>query len=68
MSSSILSYTPDLRNYLWENGIREHTALKELRLETAKLHQSIMQIGFGFVSHFNISIIFKKGIRITQRL
>ena len=44
MSSSILSYTPDLRNYLWENGIREHAALKELRLETAKLPQSIMQI------------------------
>ncbi|SVB60447.1 uncharacterized protein METZ01_LOCUS213301, partial [marine metagenome] len=44
MSTGILNYTTSLRDYLWEKGIEEHTSLKELRLETAKLPQSMMQI------------------------
>ena len=44
MSTGILNYTTNLRDYLWEKGISEHPALKELRLETAKLPQSMMQI------------------------
>ena len=44
MSTGILDYTTSLRDYLWEKGIEEHPALKELRLETAKLPQSMMQI------------------------
>ena len=44
MSTSILPYTSDLRDYLWEKGLKEHPCLKELRLETAKLPQSMMQI------------------------
>ena len=44
MSTGILNYTTSLRDYLWEKGIEEHPALKELRLETAKLPQSMMQI------------------------
>ena len=44
MSTGILNYTTNLRDYLWENGIEEHSTLKELRLETAKLPQSMMQI------------------------
>ena len=44
MSTGILDYTTDLREYLWEKGMKEHPALMELRLETAKLPQSMMQI------------------------
>ena len=44
MSTGILDYTTDLREYLWEKGMEEHPALTELRLETAKLPQSMMQI------------------------
>ena len=44
MSTGILNYTTSLRDYLWEKGIEEHPVLKELRLETAKLPQSMMQI------------------------
>ena len=44
MSTGILNYTTSLRDYLWEKGIEEHPSLKELRLETAKLPQSMMQI------------------------
>ena len=34
MSTGILNYTKDLRDYLWDKGINEHPALKELRIET----------------------------------
>ena len=44
MSTGILNYTTDLREYLWEKGMEEHPALMELRIETAKLPQSMMQI------------------------
>jgi len=44
MSTGILDYTTNLRGYLWEKGMREHSTLTELRLETAKLPQSMMQI------------------------
>jgi caffeoyl-CoA O-methyltransferase len=44
MSTGILNYTTNLREYLWEKGMEEHPALTELRLETAKLPQSMMQI------------------------
>ena len=44
MSTGILDYTANLREYLWEKGMEEHPALTELRLETAKLPQSMMQI------------------------
>ena len=44
MSSGILSYTSDLRDYVWKNGLREHPALKELRAETARLPHARMQI------------------------
>jgi predicted O-methyltransferase YrrM len=44
MSTGILNYTSNLRDYLWETGMKEHPALKELRLETAKLPLSMMQI------------------------
>ncbi len=44
MSTGILNYTTNLREYLWEKGMEEHPALRELRLETAKLPQSMMQI------------------------
>tara|TARA_B100001179_G_C18513650_1_gene369683 strand:- start:172 stop:834 length:663 start_codon:yes stop_codon:yes gene_type:complete len=44
MSSGILSYTSDLRDYVWKNGLREHPALKELRTETARLPHARMQI------------------------
>ena len=44
MSSGILSYTSSLRQYVWQYGLREHPALKELRTETEKLPSSMMQI------------------------
>ena len=44
MSSGILSYTSSLRQYVWQYGLREHPALKELRTETEKLPYSMMQI------------------------
>ena len=44
MSSEILSYTSNLRQYVWQYGLREHPALKELRTETEKLPSSMMQI------------------------
>ena len=44
MSTGILNYTRDLRDYLWDKGINEHPALKELRIETAELPESMMQI------------------------
>ena len=44
MSTGILNYTKDLRDYLWDKGINEHPALKELRIETAGLPESMMQI------------------------
>ena len=44
MSTGILNYTINLREYLWEKGMEEHPVLKELRSETAKLPQSMMQI------------------------
>ena len=44
MSAGILSYTSDLRDYVWKNGLREHPALKELRTETERLPHARMQI------------------------
>ena len=44
MSSGILSYTSSLRQYVWQYGLREHPALKDLRTETEKLFSSMMQI------------------------
>ncbi len=44
MSTGILNLTYDLRDYLWEKGMKEHPALKELREETAQLPESVMQI------------------------
>ena len=44
MSASILPYTPELRRYLWDKGMREHPVLEELRNDTSKLPNSVMQI------------------------
>jgi len=44
MSTGILNLTSDLRKYLQEKGMQEHPALKELREETSKLPESVMQI------------------------
>ena len=44
MSTGILNLTNDLRDYLWEKGMKEHPALEELRDETAQLPESVMQI------------------------
>ena len=44
MSTGILNLTNDLRDYLWEKGMKEHSALEELREETSKLPESMMQI------------------------
>ena len=44
MSTGILDYTDQLRDYLWEKGTQEHPILKELRVETANLPESVMQI------------------------
>ena len=44
MSTGILNYTNQLRDYLWDRGTHEHPILKELRIETADLPESGMQI------------------------
>ena len=44
MSSSVLNYNSDLRNYLWSVGIREPEILKKLRIETLKDKSALMQI------------------------
>ena len=44
MSSAVLPYSVDLRNYLWEKGLKEHETLKRLREETAKHPYAGMQI------------------------
>ncbi len=44
MSTGILNLTNDLRDYLWEKGMKEHSSLTELREETAQLPESVMQI------------------------
>ena len=44
MSSSVLNYNSDLRNYLWSVGIREPEILKKLRIETLKYKSALMQI------------------------
>ena len=44
MSTGILNLTNDLRDYLWEKGMKEHPALEELREETAQLPEAVMQI------------------------
>ncbi len=44
MSTGILNYTNELREYLWSKGMEEHPALHELRMETVELPESMMQI------------------------
>tara|TARA_Y100001960_G_C14769607_1_gene879117 strand:- start:1564 stop:2226 length:663 start_codon:yes stop_codon:yes gene_type:complete len=44
MSTGILNLTDDLRDYLWQKGMKEHAVLEELREETAQLPESVMQI------------------------
>ncbi len=44
MSTGILQLTNNLREYLWTKGMKEHPVLAELRQETAKLPESVMQI------------------------
>ena len=44
MSTGILNLTNDLRNYLQEKGMQEHKVLTELREETARIPESVMQI------------------------
>ena len=44
MSTEILNFTNNLRDYLWSKGVREHTVLQELRIETSYLAESGMQI------------------------
>ena len=44
MSTGILNLTDDLRDYLWQKGMKEHPVLEELRDETAQLPESVMQI------------------------
>ena len=44
MSTGILQLTNNLREYLWAKGMKEHPVLAELRQETAKLPESVMQI------------------------
>ena len=44
MSSSVLSYTPELRDYIWENGMTEHPSLKRLRDETLSHPFAVIQI------------------------
>ena len=44
MSTGILNLTDDLRDYLWQKGMKEHPVLEELREETAQLPESVMQI------------------------
>jgi len=44
VSTGILNLTNDLRNYLQEKGMQEHKVLTELREETARIPESVMQI------------------------
>ena len=44
MSSSVLPYSIELRNYLWEKGLDENPVLKRLREETENHHFALMQI------------------------
>ena len=44
MSSSVLPYSIELRNYLWEKGLDENTVLKRLREETENHPFALMQI------------------------
>ena len=44
MSSSVLPYSIELRNYLWEKGLDENPALKRLREETENHPFALMQI------------------------
>ena len=44
MSTEILNFTDNLRDYLWSKGVREHTVLQELRIETSYMAESGMQI------------------------
>ena len=44
MSTGILNLTNDLRNYLQEKGMQEHKVLTELKEETARIPESVMQI------------------------
>ena len=44
MSTGILNFTVNLRDYLWEKGVKEHPVLEELRQETSHMPESNMQI------------------------
>ena len=44
MSSSVLPYSIELRNYLWEKGLDENPVLKRLREETGNHPFALMQI------------------------
>ena len=44
MSTGILNLTNDLRDYLWEKGMKEHPALEYLREATSQIHEYVMQI------------------------
>ena len=44
MSSSVLPYSIELRNYLWEKGLDENPVLKRLREETENPPFALMQI------------------------
>lgn len=44
MSANILNYTTKLRDYLLSTSLRDTETLAELRAETAKLSQGVMQI------------------------
>ena len=44
MSSSLLPYSIELRNYLWEKGLDENPVLKRLREETENHPFALMQI------------------------
>ena len=44
MSSSVLPYSIELRNYLWEKGLDENPVLKRLREETENHTFALMQI------------------------
>ena len=44
MSSSVLPYSIELRNYLWEKGLDENPVLKRLREETENHPFALMQI------------------------
>ena len=44
MSSSVLPYSIELRNYLWEKGLDENPVLKRIREETENHPFALMQI------------------------